>query len=247
VAAAALETAMAAIAMREADLVNARAMLMSPSQSERAALSSNPHPRESITLLAPISGQVLRVIQESETVVAAGAPIVEIGDPAGDLEIVVELLSTDAVRISPGNRVIIDEWGGGAPLEGVVERIEPWGFTKFSALGVEEQRVRAVIQFVGEPSSRERLGHGFRTEVEIVIWEQENALKIPTSAIFRSGAQWAAFVVAGGRAQLTMLELGANNGTEAEVLTGIKEGDLIILYPGNRVSDGARVKRRSLE
>jgi HlyD family secretion protein len=198
-------------------------------------------------LRAPISGQILRVIEESETVVAVGAPIVEIGDTAGDLEIIVELLSADAVKISPGDRVIINKWGGPAPLEGAVERIDPWGFTKFSALGVEEQRVNAIIKFTGDPAARERLGHGFRTEVKIVTWESENALKIPTSAVFRSGEDWAAFEVVRGRARLKKLQLGADNGTEAEIVSGLEEGDRIILYPGNQVVDGARVKERMLD
>ncbi len=247
VADAALETAQAAVAMRIAELEHARAMLMSPSDAERAALSTNPHPRESIPLIAPISGKVLRVIRESETVVAAGSPIVEIGDPKGDLEIVAELLSPDAVRISPGDRVIIEKWGGGGALDGVVDRIEPWGFTKFSALGVEEQRVNAVIQFTGDAAGRERLGHGFRAEVRIVIWENEAALKIPSSAVFRSGGDWAAFQVIRGRARLTELDLGADNGVETEVLGGLRESDRIVIYPGNRVKDGARVKKRDPE
>lgn len=247
IASAALETARAQVAVREAELENARAMLISPSEAERLSLSTNPHPREPIPLRAPISGQVLRVIQESETVLAAGAPIVEIGDPTGDLEIVTELLSTDAVKITPGDRVIIEKWGREETLDGVVDRIEPWGFTKFSALGVEEQRVNAIIRFAGEPAARARLGHGFRTEVRIVTWEDDNALKVPTSAIFRSGETWAAFKVERGRARLTEIDIGHNNGVDAEIMSGLEEGDRIILYPGNRIFDGARVKQREVE
>ncbi|WP_428408471.1 efflux RND transporter periplasmic adaptor subunit [Hyphococcus sp.] len=244
---AALDTARAAVAMRQADLDNARAMLMTPTEAERKEAGTNPHPQTSIPLRAPISGRILRVMQESETVMPAGTPILEIGDPLGDLEIVAELLSTDAVKVSPGDRVIVEKWGGEPALEGRVERIEPWGFTKYSALGVEEQRVNAIIQFAGAEDARERLGHGFRVEVRIVVWEDENALTIPSSAVFRSGDNWAVFAVDRGRARLHIIEAGRNNGIVTEVRSGLEEGDAIILYPGNRVSDGARVKQRALE
>ena len=145
-ASAAQETAKAAVAMREADLERARTMLMIFSEAEKIALTTNPHPKDSIPIRTPISGRILRVLQESETIIAAGAPILEIGDPKGDLEIVAELLSTDAVKVTPGDRVIIEKWGGGVPLHGIVEKVEPWGFTKFSALGVEEQRVNVIIK-----------------------------------------------------------------------------------------------------
>lgn len=244
---AALDTARAAVALREADLENARAMLMTPSEAESKIMSTNPHPRESIPLRAPISGRILRVIQESETVLAAGTPIMEIGDPLGDLEVVAELLSTDAVKVSPGDRVIVEKWGGEPPLEGAVEKIEPWGFTKFSALGVEEQRVNTIINFISDQDTHQRLGHGFRVEVKIVIWEDENALTVPSSAIFRLDEDWAAFKLVNGRARLTELELGRNNGVDAQVTSGLEEDDRIVLYPGNRITDGARVKQRSLE
>lgn len=244
---AALDTARAAVTMREADLDNARAMLMTPSEAEKKASGTNPHPQTSIPLRAPISGRILRVMQESETVMQAGAPILEIGDPLGDLEIVAELLSTDAVKVSPGDRVIIEKWGGEPALEGRVEKIEPWGFTKYSALGVEEQRVNAVIQFSGPEDSRERLGHGFRVEVRIAIWENDNALTIPSSAVFRSGDRWAVFAVERGRARQRIIEAGRNNGIVTEITGGLDEGAAIILYPGNRVNDGARVKQRALE
>lgn len=244
---AAVDTARAAVSLREADLDNARAMLMTPLEAETKAAETNPHPPTYIPLRAPISGRVLRVIQESETIVGAGAPILEIGDPLGDLEIVAELLSTDAVKVSPGDRVIVDKWGGDEPLEGRVEKIEPWGFTKYSALGVEEQRVNTVIQFAGSEEARQRLGHGFRVEVKIVIWEEDAALTIPSSAVFRSGGDWAVFVIQSGHARLRRIEIGQNNGLAVEVLSGLDEGDAIILYPGKRVTDGARVKQRALE
>lgn len=245
-ASAARDMADARVAMREADLKNARAMLMSVSEAKKLSMATNPHPREVLTLRAPISGRILRVIQESETIVQAGAPVLEIGDPGGDLEIVAELLSTDAVSANAGDRVIIDKWGGGAPLDGAVERIEPWGFTKFSALGVEEQRVNAIIRFTGDESARAGLGHGYRAEVRIVIWEDDDALKVPASALFRSGDSWAVFRVENGRARLTEIRIGESNGSEAAILEGLSEGDDVILYPGNQIADGARVKQRSL-
>ena len=243
---AALETARAAVAMREADLENARAMLMSPSEAERLALNINPHPRESIPLRAPVSGSILRVMQESETVINAGAPILEIGDPLSDLEIIAELLSVDAVKVSPGDRVIVEKWGGDGDLAGVVERIEPWGFTKFSALGVEEQRVNVIIKFAGDPQAHEKLGHGFRVNVRLVIWENADALQIPSSAIFRTEEDWGVFKVENGRARLTPIEVGQTNGVHTEVLSGLEEGESIVLYPGNEVADGVRVKARSI-
>lgn len=243
-AAAAHEMAEASIAMREADLKNARALLMTFSEAQQLGMETNPHPREVLPLRSPISGRVLRVIQQSETVLAAGAPLLEIGDPRGDLEVVAELLSTDAVKAEIGARVIIEKWGGDQPLEGVIERIEPWGFTKFSALGVEEQRVNAIIQFTGDEHSRHGLGHGYRTEVRIMVWEDVDALKVPASALFRSGGKWSVFRVQNGKAQITEIEIGHSNGSEAEIVSGLADGDQVILYPGNQVVDGARVKKR---
>ena len=243
---AALDMAKASVSMREAELKNARAMLMTFSEAEKLSTTTNPHPREVLSLHAPISGRVLRVIQESETVLQAGAPVLEIGDPLGDLEVIAELLSTDAVKVRKGNRVIIDKWGGADPLEGVVERIEPWGYTKFSALGVEEQRVNTVIRFSGEESARSALGHGYRTEVRIVIWEDENALIVPASALFRTGDKWSVFKSTKGKAELVNIEIGESNGSAAVVQSGLSEGDMVILYPGNQIVDGARVKRRTL-
>ncbi|MEL7486306.1 MAG: HlyD family efflux transporter periplasmic adaptor subunit, partial [Pseudomonadota bacterium] len=176
----------------------------------------------------------------------AGAPVLEIGDPRNDLEIVAELLSTDAVKVKPGDRVVIEKWGGASPLEGIVDRVEPWGYTKFSALGVEEQRVNVIIRFSGSAEARRGLGHGYRAEVRIVIWETANALKTPTSALFRSGGEWSVFKVVAGVARRVNIEVGENNGSEAVVASGLSEGDVVILYPGAQVVDGARIKKRAL-
>lgn len=251
-AAANLEVAKANIAVREAELANARAQLITfeappspapfgvPSQLGASDIAN------SIPLTAPISGRVLRVIQESETTVSAGATIMEIGDISNDLEVEADLLSTDAVQVSPGDRVLIRKWGGSVTLNGVVERVEPWGFTKTSALGVEEQRVKAVIRFTGPPELRRNLGHGFRVETQIVIWEADDALVVPSSALFRQGEDWAVFVARNGLARQTKLEIGRNNGTLAEVLRGIEAGTAVILYPGPSLSDGQKIEQRQI-
>lgn len=243
---ASLDMAQAALAMREADLANARARLIGFGDETLQASPSQEEGR-SIPLLAPVTGRILRVMQESETTLAAGAPILEIGDTSNDLEIVAELLSADAVKVSVGNRVIIDKWGGTYSLNGTVERVEPWGFTKFSALGVEEQRVNVIIQFTDPLSRRENLGHGFRVETRVVIWEEADVLIIPSSAIFRHEDGWAAFAVVDGVARFTELEIGQSNGTEAELLGGLEEGARIILYPGPGLDDGTRVAQRQFE
>jgi HlyD family secretion protein len=247
-----LDVAKANIAVREAELANARARLISfedptpASKFERPSQLGAGDVAQSIPLTAPISGRILRVIQESETTIAAGAPILEIGDISNDLEVVVELLSTDAVKVSAGDRVLIRKWGGVDVLDGIVERVEPWGFTKISALGVEEQRVKSIIRFTDDAAKRRNLGHGFRVETRIVIWEKNDALVVPSSALFRVGAEWAVFTVVGGRAQLTKLEIGQNNGRLAEVRSGIEAGATVILYPGPSLSEGQKVERRKV-
>ncbi len=243
---AALDTSRAAISMREAELASARARLIS--FSERPLPTPDALPGEdAIPLKAPVSGRVLRIMQESETTLAAGTPIMEIGDVSRDLEIVAELLSGDAVQVPPGARVVIRKWGGPHALGGVVERVEPWGFTKFSALGVEEQRVNAIIRFTDPLERREKLGHGFRVETRIVTWEAENVLTVPSSALFRHASGWAVFAVEGGRARIRAVEIGHSNGTQAQVLAGLETGEEIILYPGPGITDGIRVARRKVE
>ncbi len=240
---AALDTSRAAISMRIANLDSANARLISFNDPDQIAAAES-QLNQITTIKAPVSGSILRVIQVSEITLSAGTPILEIGDISNDLEVVVELLSTDAVKVATGDRVIIDDWGGSSTLSGVVDRIEPWGFTKFSALGVEEQRVNTVIRFSNPEERRESLGHGFRVEVRIVIWEDQNALKVPSSALFREGENWAVFVVKAARAVLTPVSIGHNNGVEAEVLNGLDPGEVIILYPGAGITDGTRVEQR---
>jgi HlyD family secretion protein len=197
-----------------------------------------------ITLRSPINGVVLRRLRESEAVVPPGEPLLEVADPTR-LEIVSDLLSTDAVKIKPGDKVLIEQWGGDRALKGRVRRIEPYGFTKISALGVEEQRVNVIVDFEDVREAWEELGDGYRVEVRIVIWEHEDVLKVPTSSLFRQGDQWAVFVVQSGLAALRMVEVGQRTGFEAEVLAGLEEGAQVIAYPSDEIGDGTAVVPRS--
>lgn len=241
-----LRTSQAAVKVREAELENARARLITPTEAKASSSPNNGDEPGIFPVLAPVTGCVLRVLQESETVVAAGTPLLEIGNPASDLEIVADYLSTDAVKIRTGDRVIIEKWGGDGALAGLVNRIEPFGFTKFSALGVEEQRVNIVIDFVSTPEERSGLGHGFRVETRTVIWEDQNALTVPSSALFRNGGDWAVFIVRDGRAVRTPVKVGHNNGVQAEIIDGAKEGDTVVLYPGADIVDGIRIAARKI-
>jgi HlyD family secretion protein len=203
-------------------------------------------PGRVVDVSSPVDGLVLKRVRESESIVPAGDPLLEIGD-SSRLEIVADLLSTDAVRAKPGARAIIEQWGGDKTLEARVRRVEPSGFTKISALGVEEQRVNVVLDFLDPAAAWAALGDAYRVEVRIVIWEGHDVLKVPTSALFREGDQWAVFLVGSdGRARRTVIEVGHQTGQEAEVLSGLSEGARVILHPGDTVVDGARVRPRSL-
>jgi HlyD family secretion protein len=197
-----------------------------------------------VPVTAPADGVVLRRLRESESVVPAGDPLVEIGDPA-QLEIVVDLLSTDAVRVKEGARVLVEQWGGDRRLEARVRRIEPYGFTKVSALGVEEQRVNVVLEFVDPAGAWAALGDGYRVEARIVTWESPDVLKVPTGALIRDGEQWAVYTVRDGRAHLAAVTLGHQNGQEAEVTGGIDAGGVVILHPADAIADGVRVAPRT--
>jgi HlyD family secretion protein len=193
-----------------------------------------------IQVKAPATGSVLHVFEENSRVVAAGTPLMEIGDPA-DLEVVVEVLSRDGAAIPPGTPVELEQWGGGQPLRAKVRLVEPAAFTKVSALGVEEQRVNVIADLLTPLDQRRNVGDNFRVEAKIIVWEARDALKAPVGALFRKGEQWAAFVVADGRARLKIVKAGRSSGTETQVLEGLKEGEEVILYPGSRVRDGQRV------
>jgi len=235
---AALQTARAAYQGRIFELDRARARLLSPIEARSRAGEC-----DCIPLRAPVSGRVLRVVRESEGPVSAGEPLIEIGDPA-ELEVVVELLSADAVRVEAGARAILEEWGGAGSLEARVRRVEPYGFTKVSALGIEEQRVNVILD-INEPRERwQALGHGYRVEARIVLWEGNEVLKLPLSALFREGDGWAVFVVEGGMAKLRPVERGRHTGLEAVIVAGLEAGDAVVRYPSDRVEDGVRVVAR---
>jgi len=194
-----------------------------------------------IEVKAPANGRVLRVFEENSRVVAAGTPLVEVGDPF-DLEVVIEVLSRDGAAIRPGDKVELEQWGGCEALEARVRLVEPAAFTKVSALGVEEQRVNVVADLITPSDRRPTVGDNFRVEAKIIIWETDQALKIPAGALFRRGESWAAFVLNGSRAHLRTVKAGRSSGTETQILEGIKPGEEVILYPGGRVQDGQRSK-----
>ncbi len=212
-----------------------RARLMTP--------STNSSRGETLAVLSPESGSVLRRTHESETPISAGTPIIEIGDPA-DIEIVTDLLSSDAVKIKPGSRVLIKNWGGEKPLTGKVQRIEPFGFTKISALGVEEQRVNVIIDFANPLAARQRLGHGYRVIVRVVEWEGKDVLQTPISALFRNKGQWSVFVMRGGEAELVPVKIGRMNDERAQILKGLKADEYVILHPSEKIENGTRVRLR---
>ncbi|MCG6933265.1 MAG: efflux RND transporter periplasmic adaptor subunit [Gallionella sp.] len=187
---------------------------------------------------SPVAGRILRIVDPSERVVAAGAPLMTVGD-LSKLEIVIELLSSEAVKVKPGMDVIIDGWGGSQPLEAKVQRVEPYAYTKVSALGVEEKRTNVVADFVNAPQS---LGDGYRVNAHIVVWSADQVTKVAASALFRCGESWCAFVVDKGRAKKRVVKVGQRNAQEVEVLEGLAPGDTVIRHPANQIEEGARVK-----
>ncbi|RWK66110.1 HlyD family efflux transporter periplasmic adaptor subunit [Mesorhizobium sp.] len=234
---AALASAKAQVEVRRNERSSVAARLSEPSG---AIPQSNPGC--CIQIRAPVTGTVLKIIQESEAVVQAGAPLIEIGDPR-DLEIVADLLSTDAVRIKPGATVRIDGWGG-SPIRGRVTRVDPAGFVKVSALGIEEQRVRTIIDFADPPEAWPQLGHDYRVIVHVTIWSAEDVLTVPVAALFRKGEDWAVFAIKDGRAVTTIVKLGQRNDRTAEILSGLATGDRVVLHPSDRVTDGVTVAER---
>ncbi len=235
-----LQTGRAALEMREHELATARAALISP----LLAASSPPLHSNGLPVRAPVSGSILRIFRESEGVVPAGTPLAEIGDPT-DLEVVVDLLSSDAVLVSAGDEVRIERWGGDEPISGAVRRVEPYGVTKISALGIEEQRVNVIIDLTDPVEKWRRLGHGYKVEAQIVRWQEDDVLQVPIAALFRRGAAWAAFAVRDGRAQTVPVEVGETNGRMAQVLAGLDLDDVVVLYPSDRVTDGSLVEPRA--
>ena len=232
---AALAKAKANLEVRKRELESAQARLIGPEEAWKGEVPAGC----CVTVRAPVSGRVLRLIQESERVIVAGTPLIEIGDP-DNLEIVVELLSVDAVKVREGAVASVQGWGG-TPLVAKVTRIEPAGFTKVSALGIEEQRVRTILKLEAGAQTADRLGHEFRVFVKISVYETPNALRVPISALFRQRGQWSVYTVERGRARAVQIDIGQRNTSFAEVLTGLSEHAIVILHPNDRVGDGVRV------
>jgi len=236
VAETARETARENTRVREAELAAARARLVEP-DGERGEDFV-------VTVSAPTSGRILEVTQESQSVIAGGAEIMTLGDP-DDLEIVAEFLSTDAVEITAGAQAFIENWGRNRPpLRAQVRLVEPNGYLKVSALGVEEQRVNVVVDFIGSPEEWASLAHGYRVEVDVVTWEADDVVQVPVAALLRNGGQWAVYRIVDGRARMTDVEIGRQNGTVAEVIGGITPGEQVVLYPSEQIAEGVRVAER---
>lgn len=218
------------------ELEQAKALLMRGTEGDKG--------QDGLPLLSPVDGRVLRVMQESARVVPAGFPILEIGDPT-DLEVLVEVLSRDGVRIKPGARVWLDQWGGDEPLEARVRWVEPSAFTKYSALGVEEQRVNVIADLTTPLEERPTLGDGFRVEARIVTREEASVLKVPSGALFQRGGSWHTYVVRDGRAREIEVEVLPGGGRETGVVSGLAEGDAVVNFPGDQVKDGSKVRAGS--
>ena len=223
------------IAEYELELEKAALMLTDPDRGDESEIE--------LAIRAPIDGRILRINQESSAVVTAGSPLMEIGDPS-DLEIVADVLSRDAVKVSPGDKVFLKHWGGDRDLIARVRLVEPSGFTKISALGVEEQRVNVIMDLIDPPDTRQELGDGFRVDCEIVVWESDEALQLPTSALFRVDGGWHVFQVVDATAKLTPVNIGHNNGLVAEISEGIEQDSIVIVHPSDAVEDGVKVDQR---
>ena len=231
----------AEFALRVADfeIAQAKAALL---QSE----GPGPDSGKPLEILAPVTGYVLNVFEESARIVTPGMALMEVGDPH-DLEAEIELLSSDAVGVQPGAEVSIEQWGGEAPLRGRVTLVERGGFTKFSALGVEEQRVKVRVDFIDPPPPGKELGDRYRVEARIVTWHGEDILQVPAGALFRRGSEWMAFVIQGGKAVLRKVDIAHHNGTAAEVVVGLAENDEVILHPPDTIAEGAKVAVQVIE
>jgi HlyD family secretion protein len=234
---AALRSSESAVRVARSELEAARAELLS------ATPSAPPKSRERVAVRAPVEGNVLAVLHKSEGVVREGEPLLTIGDPRS-LEVEVDVLSADAVRIRPGSRVLFTRWGGEPALEGKVRTVEPAGFTKVSALGVEEQRVLVIADIVSPREKWARLGDGYRLEASFLIWEGEGILQVPSAALFRHGEGWAAFAADGGRARLRPVQVGQRSGQSVQILSGISEGASVLVHPSEEIRDGVRIRVR---
>lgn len=194
-----------------------------------------------VFISSPVDGRIFKIRRESEGAVGAGEPIMDVGNQE-DIEVITEVLSSDAVKIKKGTPVLFKRWGGDKPLSGTVRIVEPAGFTKFSSLGVEEQRVFVIADITSPPEMWSVLGDGFRLESHFIVWEGRDILQIPSSSLFRSDEKWAVFVNDKGKARLRLVEVGHRNGLTAEIISGIKANDKVIAHPGDSISDGTRIR-----
>lgn len=238
---AAKQAAESSLQMAQGTLDRARAALIEPDVAGGDAGNGC-----CLEITAPVDGRVLGIDVLSERPVTAGTRLLSIGQP-DDLEIAADILSTDAVRLKPGDRAIVERWGGPRPLEARISKIEPSAYTKVSALGIEEQRVDVVFDLLTPPAERAALGDGFSVYLRVIEWQADDVLKLPMSALFRHGDAWAVFVTEAGRARLRAVEIGRTNRDEAEVLGGVEAGTRVVLHPGARVADGVRIVRRGDE
>ena len=224
----------------ESELMLARAALIRPTEGVEGGEAC------CVQVVSPVSGRVLRLLQESAGVVRAGQPLLELGD-LSDLEMVIDLLSTDAVKVDAGDRAYIDHWGGSYALSATVRLVEPSGFTKVSALGIEEQRVNVILDVTEDPARWQNLGDGYRVEAFIVIDAKPDVISAPVSALFRERDRWAVYAVIDGDATLTPVEIGLRNDRRVEILSGLAPGDVLVVHPPNTVGDGVAVKARNGE
>jgi HlyD family secretion protein len=221
------------------ELSQARAALMQAQRPEGGATKP-------FEIRAPVDGVVLNVFEENSRIVAPGTPLMEVGGPR-DLEIEVELLSQDAVSVRAGSELWIERWGGEKPLRGRVSVIEPAAYTKISALGVEEQRVKVRADFVDQPQADRPLGDRFRIEARVITWHSDDVLRIPNGALFRRGGEWMTFAVANNRARLTKVKINHNSGVYAEVIGGVSAGDRVIVHPPDVVVENAKIRSRNAD
>lgn len=233
-----IATEKARLLTKQHELAQARAHLVSPADP-----SLGERECDCVTVLAPVSGTILMLLHESERVVEMGTPLVEIGDPT-NVEIVVDYLSTDAVQIKPGQAVIFDQWGGDSTLNGIVRKVEPYGFTKTSALGIDEQRVNVIVDISNPHEQWQRLGHGYQINSRVILWASDDALKIPLTALARDGENWIVFTNVDGRAHKQQIDIGRRNDLEAAVLSGLDKGMQIIDHPSKRVRDDILIRQR---
>ncbi len=234
-----LEALESAVAVAEAEVAAARTTLLQPANTEI-------HPKGDLVRVAsPVGGRVLTVVRKSEGPVQPGDPLLELGN-ARSLEVSVEVLSADAVKLRPGTPVLLERWGGEHPLEGVVRSVEPTAFTKVSALGVEEQRVRVIADITSPEENWTRLGDGYRVEASFVLWQEDAVLQAPASALFRVNGGWAVFLRDGHQASRREVKIGQRNGLTAQILEGLTEGDEIVRHPDDNVEEGTLITPREL-